>query len=302
MTQRFLCHMLCHHTLWSIVECSNHTPIENFISTIQIEQIRCVCVANLSLMNFGIFRAVVKLLGELQYLCPMSIPNDSVNRLQTRLKDIYYRPGNSTLKKSSFVPLSGKAFVLNTGSKVSSDIVRFLHSSARSSSSWINLLFQDGYFKTLIGLTFATTIFTPAVTSLRFIVQNVWDELPTGKFQFQFELRSAARSMMRSNNILDIIDQYALVIFITRGIQLNSYTCMHDYYCYSLTDKTNCLSCNCLAKLLIEVICEGHSKDHYQDNILLHIGETFAIDCFRRRHNFERSGEEQWGVAAPSHN
>ena len=127
------------------------------------------------------------------------------------------------------------------------------------------------------------------VDDLWFIVKNVWDEVPAGDIKFQSELRSAARSMMRSNNTRDIIDQYALVNFITRGIQLNSIR-----YFYSPTDQRNSLSCNCLAKLLIEVICEGHSKEHYQDNILLHIGETFVIDCFKRY--FDERSEEQLGV------
>ena len=132
---KILCHMLCHQTSWCIVDSSHGTPIKKFISTSQIEQIRDMCVANLSSMNFVFFRAAVKLLVELQYLCPMSIPNDIVKRLQTRLKDINYRPGNLTLKILSSVPLSGKDFVLKMESEVSSDIVRLLHSS---------LLFRNG--------------------------------------------------------------------------------------------------------------------------------------------------------------
>lgn len=267
---RLVCHCLMHGYIWSIVESNGNTKCG--LTDEELEHVQDLCTRNLFARNWDVFRGALHVLSELRHLKKLRLSAATLQHLLGLL-----RPGSRCGRESLASPLSTRrGTVLFWGTSVVFEIMHVL----AACESW-NALFEAGYLKSVLMIWSGLT---DADDRAQCVVANVWDEWPTEEICFQSTLRSAVRSLITSENLIERYSFSELVIlFILRGIQLQStpFGKGAKLQAYSRSDQGDRIACACLGKLLVEAFCSGHESRVYCEGAVKTFLAEFATESFR---------------------
>ena len=284
---KVLSHSFLGDLLWSAVEMGNVE--DNSLPPDTMRSIESMCVNNLTSKNWGIFRGAVLILGELCHLqkpSQNSISSDMLVKLLNLLRLIFTLSDNPVYDSFSS-SLPSQDCRVAWGTHVGFDIIRLLQGYF-SYLSWDQLL-ECQYLKTFV-LVWADG--TEARSRPRSVVHSAWDEWPTDDIAFHKFLRDSVRAIINSANKVERHLLELIAMYLLNGIQhislplnvQNEDDIMGPTNVMYASDTTNIgdqLSCNCIARLLVEIFVAAHGCGLYFSSLIDTFQKDFCIENFR---------------------